>query len=235
MINTILFDLDGTLLPMDQEEFIKLYFKGLYIKFHETYDFDVLSKTIWKGTKAMTNNDGKLSNEDVFWNMAFKEMGLSKEENEDRFKDFYNNEFAIARGATKANPAIIECIHQLKAKGFTIVAATNPLFPQVATQNRLRWAGFDPADFALITTYEDSHFCKPNLNYYTEILEKLGKKPEECMMVGNDNQEDMCAEALGIKGFLVKNCLINRDDAPITCSWQGTWADFIQWCDCLKL
>ena len=87
MINTILFDLDGTLLPMDQEEFIKLYFKGLYIKFHETYDFDVLSKTIWKGTKAMTNNDGKLSNEDVFWNMAFKEMGLSKEENEDRFKD----------------------------------------------------------------------------------------------------------------------------------------------------
>lgn len=235
MFNTILFDLDGTLLPMDQEEFIKLYFKGLYVRFHETYDFDKLSKTIWKGTGAMTKNDGKLSNEDVFWNVAFSEMGLVKEDTAPSFEDFYNNEFSIAKGATEANPAIIECIHKLKSKGFTVVAATNPLFPQVATRNRLCWAGFDPDDFSLITTYENSHFCKPNLKYYEEILEKLGRTPQQCIMVGNDNQEDMCAEKLGIKGYLIKDCLINRDDAPIDCTWSGTWETFIQWCNTLTL
>ena len=28
-MNTVLFDLDGTLLPMDQDEFIRLYMEGL--------------------------------------------------------------------------------------------------------------------------------------------------------------------------------------------------------------
>jgi len=231
LINTLLFDLDGTLLPMDQDEFIKLYFKGLYVRFHDIYDFETLSKTIWAGTAAMVANSGELSNEDVFWQKAYETMGLVKAEVIDTFTDFYNKEFAIARGATEANPSITSCIHRLKEKGFTVVAATNPLFPRNATENRLRWAGFDPADFALITTYEDSHYCKPNLNYYTEILEKLGKKPEECLMAGNDNQEDMCAEALGIRGYLIDNCLINRNNAPVTCTWRGNWEAFIQWCD----
>ena len=56
-----------------------------------------------------------------------------------------------------------------------MVAATNPLFPKVATMNRLRWAGFDPEDFALFTTYEHYHYCKPNPAYYTEVLASLGE------------------------------------------------------------
>ena len=32
MIKTVLFDLDGTLLPMDQDNFVKAYFKNLAIK-----------------------------------------------------------------------------------------------------------------------------------------------------------------------------------------------------------
>lgn len=32
-MNTVLFDLDGTLLPMDQEAFIRLYFGALTQKF----------------------------------------------------------------------------------------------------------------------------------------------------------------------------------------------------------
>ena len=141
-------------------------------------------------------------------------------------KVFYETSFAAAKGATQANPQIIQCITKLKAKGYTIVAATNPFFPQIATRNRLKWAGFNPDDFDLITTYENCHFCKPNLQYYVEILEQLGKKPEECIMAGNDNQEDMCAEQLGIAGYLITDCLINRNDAPISCHWSGTFEEF---------
>jgi len=228
MVNTILFDLDGTLLPMDQEEFIKLYFKGLYIRFKDTYDFETLEKTIWAGTKAMVENDGSKSNETVFWETANKLMSLDRTVAEPEFYDFYENDFIIAKGATTASPIITGCIHRLKEKGYTIVAATNPLFPGNATRNRLRWAGFNPDDFALITTYEDSHYCKPNIRYYEEILGRLNKKPAECIMVGNDNQEDMCAETIGIKGHLITDCLINRGKAPITAAWQGTFEEFSQ-------
>ena len=230
LINTLLFDLDGTLLPMDQEEFIKLYFKGLYVKFHDTFDYDLLSKSIWAGTAAMVANTGELTNEEVFWNVFTKQMNVKKEDVEDSFTNFYKNEFSIAKGATEANHEIIDCIHRLKQEGYTIVAATNPLFPRVATENCLKWAGFDPGDFELITTYENSSYCKPNLNYYKEILAKLNKQPEECLMAGNDNQEDMCAEQLGIRGHLIDNCLINRENAPITCTWRGDWTAFIRWC-----
>lgn len=226
MVDTILFDLDGTLLPMDQEEFIKLYFKGLYIRFKDIYDFETLQRTIWAGTKAMVANDGTESNETVFWKTANELMGLNRSVAEPEFYDFYETDFIIAKGATTTSPTITDCIHRLKEKGYTIVAATNPLFPKNATRNRLKWAGFHPDDFAFITTYEDSHYCKPNIRYYEEILGRLNKKPTECIMVGNDNQEDMCAEAIGIKGHLITDCLINRDNAPITAAWQGTFEEF---------
>ena len=109
-----------------------------------------------------------------------------------------------------------------------MVAATNPLFPKVATMNRLRWAGFDPEDFALFTTYEHYHYCKPNPAYYTEVLASLGKQPQNCIMAGNDNLEDMAAQQLGIKGYLITDCLINRANAPLASFWHGTWDEMVQ-------
>ena len=228
MIDTILFDLDGTLLPMDQEEFIKLYFKGLYLKFGQTYDFEILQKVIWEGTEKMMTNDGRDTNENVFWENFESRLGIKKTDVEKDFTDFYNNEFSIAKGATKARPEIIAYVHTLKQKGYTVVAATNPLFPKVATMNRLRWAGFDPEDFALFTTYEHYHYCKPNPAYYTEVLASLGKQPQNCIMAGNDNLEDMAAEQLGIKGYLITDCLINRANAPLASFWHGTWDGMVQ-------
>ena len=68
MIKTILFDLDGTLLPMEQEEFVKAYF-GLLANKASNYGYDkeTLIKTIWKGTEDMIKNDGSTTNEEVFW------------------------------------------------------------------------------------------------------------------------------------------------------------------------
>lgn len=225
-MNTCLFDLDGTLLPMDQDEFIKLYFAALAKRFAGKYDIPLLTKTIWSGTMAMQKNDGRDTNENIFWSCAHEMMGLDRATSEAEFLDFYETDFSAARGATAADPEIIACVHRLKQKGCTIVAATNPFFPKVATRNRLTWAGFDPDDFNYITTYENSRFCKPSHGYYTEVLEQLGRTPEDCIMVGNDNQEDMCVEALGIRGYLITDCLINRDDAPITCHWHGTFHEF---------
>ncbi|MBQ7839810.1 MAG: HAD family hydrolase, partial [Lachnospiraceae bacterium] len=107
--------------------------------------------------------------------------------------------------------------------------ATNPLFPAIATQSRAKWAGLDPEDFALITTYENSYHCKPNPDYYQEIMDKLKVKPEECMMVGNDVSEDMIARELGMKVFLLTDCLINKDGADISQYPNGSFPELLDY------
>ena len=88
--------------------------------------------------------------------------------------------------------------------------ATNPIFPAIATNERIRWAGLSTDDFELITTYENIGFCKPNPEYYSEVAERIGVAPEECIMVGNDVDDDMPASKLGMKVFLLTDCLINK-------------------------
>ena len=104
----------------------------------------------------------------------------------------------------------------LKEKGVRVVLATNPVFPAVATLNRIRWAGLNSEDFEYITTYENSSYCKPNPSYYQEILAKIGVEPSQCIMVGNDVGEDMVAPSqLGMKTFLLTDCLINKTQKSV--------------------
>ena len=109
--------------------------------------------------------------------------------------------------------------------GLRAILATNPLFPAAATLSRIRWAGMEPEDFEWVTTYENSSYCKPNPQYYQEILERTGLKPEECLMVGNDAVEDTAALAIGIPVFLLTDCLINKGQADISLYPNGEFRD----------
>lgn len=216
-IKIILFDLDGTLLPMDQDVFVKAYMKGLaaYMVPHG-YDPQLLLEGLWKGTGAMVQNDGAKTNEVVFWEVFSAIVGKDARKDEAIFRTFYETEFQKAKAACRFVPRAAEIVRDLKKRGFQVVLATNPLFPAIATQNRIRWAGLTPEDFDLYTTYEHSSSCKPNLAYYREIMAKIGSTPEECLMVGNDVEEDMVAQDLGMKTFLLTDCLINRKKADIS-------------------
>ena len=179
-INAILFDLDGTLLPMDQDLFMKYYFGALVQKLVPLgYDKDSLINGIWAGIKAMVTNDGTKTNEAAFWNMFCSLVGRDCRSDIPVFESFYRNEFIAAKNACQPTPAAKEIINFLKASGKRLILATNPLFPSVATENRIGWAGLSTDDFELVTTYENSSSCKPNPKYYIEILEKAGLKQED--------------------------------------------------------
>ena len=111
------------------------------------------------------------------------------------------------------------------------MVATNPLFPLVAQEARLSWAGLNSDDFDYISHYENSRFCKPNLKYYEEILAKLDLNPAECLMVGNDVNEDIIAIELGMKVFLVTDCLLNPDNKDISVYPHGNFDDLEQFFD----
>ena len=112
--------------------------------------------------------------------------------------------------------------------GYRVALATTPMFPSIATESRIHWAGLELEDFEIFTTYENYHFCKPNLNYYREVIEKLGVKPEECLMVGNDVGEDMITEELGMKVFLLPADLINKVEKDTSQYPQGDLTDLLK-------
>ena len=223
-ITTVLFDLDGTLLPMDQDEFTRSYFRLLAAKAAPAgYEPGPLVDAIWAGTGAMVQNDGKHSNETAFWTRFAAVYGEKALADKPLFDDFYKNEFQGARGSCGFTPQAAELIEKLRRLGLTAVLATNPIFPAAATESRIHWAGLRPEDFALYTTYENSHFCKPNPEYYLEILRRIDARPEDCLMVGNDVTEDMAAQALGMQVFLLTDCLINRDGKDISVYPHGSF------------
>ena len=217
MIKTVLFDLDGTLLRMDQDAFIKLYFQGLASHMSPYgYDPNALIKAIWEGTGAMVSNKGETTNEAVFWSVLKAKLGEHVSDDLAHFEEFYQEGFEKARaacGEVKGVRALIDRLHQ---NGIRTVLATNPIFPEIATNARIRWAGLTRNDFALITVYENSRHCKPILDYYRDILQELNLDPTECCMVGNDVDEDMIAHKLGMQVFLLTDCLLNRNGADIS-------------------
>ena len=232
-IQTVLFDLDGTLLPMDQDIFVKSYFGLLAKKLAPRgYEPKSLVDAIWKGTAAMVKNDGGCKNEEAFWKCFASILGEDVLKDEPLFDEFYRNEFQQVQAVCGFNPLAAEVVRRLKARGLRLVLATNPLFPAVATQSRIRWAGLDENDFELYTTYENSCHCKPNPDYYRDILNRLKLKAEACLMVGNDVGEDMIARKLGMQVFLLTDCLINKSGADISEFPHGGFEDLMEFIGC---
>lgn len=218
----VMFDLDGTLLPMDQDVFVKAYFSELCKKMAPFgYDPDLLIKGVWAGTGAMVKNMGSKTNEDVFWETFSGVFGEKAYADKEIFNEFYRNEFDRAKSVCGYNPVAGELIRKLKAAGIKTVLASNPIFPETAQKKRMQWAGLNPDDFEYITTYENSHYCKPNIKYYEELMNVLGYKAEECIMVGNDVSEDMCAAEIGIRTFLLTDCMINTKEKDISSLERG--------------
>lgn len=230
MLKAIMFDLDGTLLPMDQSVFTKAYFRALAEKMApHGYEPQALIQAIWAGTAAMVRNDGQNTNEAVFWRKFADIYGEERTADISIFDSFYRNEFEQARQSCGFDPRAQETVQSLKRQGFTLILASNPVFPQTAQQARLRWAGVDPSDFIWITSYETAHFCKPNPAYYREILDCTGFAAEECLIVGNDVCEDMIARDLGMRVFLLTNCLINKEDKDISAYPGGDFDELLSY------
>lgn len=230
MTKAILFDLDGTLLPMDQEVFVRDYLGRMaaFLAPHG-YDPQSLIKAVWAGTGAMVKNDGKALNEDVFWYVFNSLLGKDAKQDDALFTEFYTTVFQQSRDSCGFNPAAVEAIRQIKDMGYRLILATNPLFPAIATHSRIRWAGLNPEDFELITTYENSRFCKPNPDYYREILGKIALDGSQCLMVGNDVGEDMVAQKLGMKTFLLTDCLINKTAEDISQYPHGSFPELLHY------
>lgn len=222
---TILFDLDGTLLPMDQDAFIKTYFRELAAKMVPLgFEPQAFIQAMWAGIEAMMKNDGSRLNEAAFWDVFSAACGKDATVHMDAFESFYREDFEKARVHCGFNPEVPKLIEALKATGHRVVLATSPVYPAIAANARIRWAGLEPEDFELVTTYENCGFCKPNPAYYSDLATRLQVDPADCVMVGNDVVDDLPAAQAGMQVFLLTDHLINKTEADFSAHPHGDFA-----------
>ena len=228
----ILFDMDGTLVPMDLNAFTKGYFQLLFKKLaRHGLDPAAFGKNMWAGVAAMVQNDGSDTNENRFWQVFCEKTGVDKDTVNRDCLEFYGNEFQQARQFTGDNPLAAKAVALAREKAPRVILATNPMFPMVGQQTRMGWVGLKPEDFDLVTAYEQERFCKPNPLYYTSICQRLGLDPWQCLMIGNDESEDMyAASQAGLQGWLVTDWMIPSPEHP----WDGPRGSFAQTVEMLE-
>ncbi len=229
MIKAILFDLDDTLLGNEVDTFMSGYFGLLSEYARPIMDSGLFVEKLVGATQStIRNTDPALTNADVFWMRFLDATDLERTELEPFFVRFYETEFPRLQSTTRPVSAAVDVVRRSFDLGLEVVIATNPLFPRMAIEQRLAWAGVPVTEYpyALVTTYENMHFTKPQPSYYQEILAEVDVQPSEAVMVGDDWKNDIVpAGSIGIHTYWVTDPAAIAPDATPT-DGQGTLADF---------
>jgi FMN phosphatase YigB (HAD superfamily) len=233
---TLLLDLDDTLLTNNMDTFLPAYFQALasYMEHHETPEN--LINTLISAARGMIANDRPdRTLKETFDEAFYPILGLNAEQVKEEIDNFYLKVFPTLQPLTEFRPDAYRLVKDAVDRNFELVIATNPLFPKMAIEERMRWAGIstDNIPIKLITSYETFHFSKPNLAYYAEILARLGWPDRAALMVGDDLENDIQpAYTLGIPTFWItqdKDLHINHDNSiPLV---SGPINQIIPWLD----
>ena len=233
----IFFDLDGTLLPMDTTHFVKSFARKLaFFSIKNKQDARKVLTALGSGSKAMMTHDGEKTNEEVFWDYFSHSMGEPRDELIKNMSAFYGEPFEKIGKHVKPNEFARKAVETLHQKGYPTILSTMPMVPRGAVESRLWWAGLEPDMFSYITSYENSHYTKPHVAYYQEIMNNLRLHPEDILMVGNNTLEDGSITKLGSDLYLVTDNLINAaggvkvDSVP-----HGSMKDFVSFCEQLPV
>ena len=215
MIKAVMFDLDGTLLPTNDDEFTKFYF-GLLFKKASGYGYekDLFISTILKGVGAMRKNDGSKVNSELFWKTFASQYGQAEAEKMNPiFDEFYHIEFKQTKAICGDNVWAKKIVETCKELGLKTILSTSPFFPKQGVISRLEFVDLMESDFDYITHYDNTTFSKPQVEFFDEILKNMNLKPEEVLMFGNNEREDgVPTQMLGIKAFMVGDFVVSETD-----------------------
>lgn len=231
MTFTLLFDLDDTLLESNMARFVPAYFQALSTALADQMAPEKMLAALMTGTRAMmANEDPALLLREVFDAEFFPSLGVERSKVQGALDRFYDASFPALGSLTKQVPEAVHLVEWAFGQGYRVVIATNPLFPLKAVQHRLRWAGLPPEKypFAMVTSYETSHFTKERVAYYPEILAQLGWPEDPVVMIGDDLEREVKpTRAAGLPMYWVrKDGDFSEEFSRVP---QGTLASFQGW------
>ncbi|MHA1738178.1 MAG: HAD family hydrolase [Candidatus Heimdallarchaeota archaeon] len=206
-IETILFDMDSTLNEIDERFFSKNYFsllhKNYFADMKVEYFFDNLTDIT---RHVMVSSSPDQLNIDTFMIEMSKCFDRTPEELYNSFMSFYGKEYDKLKKHVKPAKVAKQLLNNCIDKGYEIVIATTPVFPEIAINKRLKWGNLDKYNYKLVTHAENMHFSKPREEYYLEILAVIGREVNECIMVGNEFLGDIVGPTkMGMRTFYCPN------------------------------
>ena len=103
-IEAVLFDLDGTLIFLEQSEFLAEYFKSISAyTANKGYDAKAFMEALRVSTGLMFANDGSRDNKSLFWDKFFVYYGKYDESLIKDSDDFYISDFKDLREFAREN------------------------------------------------------------------------------------------------------------------------------------
>jgi FMN phosphatase YigB (HAD superfamily) len=229
-LRAILFDLDDTLLENNMDRFLKGYFGLLAPHVAHLVPPEQFMPALLAATHTMVEHtDPTITNQQAFIADFFPRVGRAAEEMMPVFDDFYATQFGKLRDLTHPKPEARAAVQAAFDAGCDVVIATNPLFPETAIRQRMEWANIAEFSYKLVTSYEVMHSAKPHTRYYTEIVRRIGRAPGECVMVGDDWENDLTpAVQAGLRAYRLNTTGDTPSDLPTA---RGTLMQFDEWLD----
>lgn len=230
----VFFDMDGTLLPMDIDEFLGAYYKDIadYVA-RSGRDGAEFKAGFNAGVRAMSANDGSRTNAEAYWGAFAQHVSGDVAVWRDFLDEYYETDFAHIGDCVKPNPFACKAVTTLVEKGYPVVLATQPMFPPSAVRHRLRWAGVPTDVFARMTDYENSQAIKPKLSYYAENLAACGVGGNDVLMVGNNTVDDLVFAGMKADVYLTTDYLLNPANVDLSRVPHGSMEEFFQWASTL--
>lgn len=223
------FDLDGTLLQVEMRKFIPAYARGLAEWFVDITDRKTFTGILLDATIALLQHqDGRQSNEEFLLEILTERLNIDGELFNQRLGWYCEQDLRQLAELIQPHPSASAVLDHCRQAGLRLVLATNPVFPRSVVAARLRWGGLPDYPFELITSYENSRFCKPHPGYFTDILTHLGLEASRCLMIGNDTEQDLAAQQVGITTFLADTWLVDRRNGMFTADYRGDLEDLYQ-------
>lgn len=224
MIETLLVDLDGTLLGLDIDRFLPVYLQRLAAFVGEAVRLpDFPDRLVAAAQEMVRSRQDARTNAEAFYE-TFR-RGLAPEVSaacDGAFVAFYRDVFPTLREHTRPVPGARGFVRTARERGLRLVLTTSPVFPRFVIEERLAWAGIGPDAFEGITCFETAHFNKPDPRYYEEVLRRFALDARGTLMIGNDLRDDGAATLAGIAFAFVDGRFARVADAVGTPIWRGS-------------
>lgn len=209
MIKAILFDLDNTLLVNPTRGFVTEYLRLADVFFRKHWGEERMSDTLRHVMKALIERTSyNRTNFSIMLEAIQKTTSRSSQEIIDAWKVFFEQVYPSLQACVHPVEGAPELIQHLLESEYAIVIATNPVYPAIAIQKRLQWAGLPHQlhNYAFVSHAENTHTVKPDPAYYAELIARVGIEPDEVIVVGDDVANDMRpAEILRMHTYHVTN------------------------------
>jgi FMN phosphatase YigB (HAD superfamily) len=226
-IKAVFFDLDGTLVDVKMNDFISSYIEGLACHFTDIARRYTVSSALREAMLVLLSGaDGFDSNEKLFFAVLRQRLEIEPDLFFRRLESYCADGLAALRPLIRPLPLARQILDVCRARGLRMVVATNPIFPRPIIDARLAWGGFADFPFDLVTSIENTRYCKPDPRFFSDLLDSFGLAPEEAIMIGNDTEHDLAAHGVGIPTFLVDTWLVDRG-ARFTPDFRGGHRDLL--------